>query len=178
MLNILILTSLFLGCEQGGQPTIPQAKKSEFRVSQHYSEFTSKMENYDTLNIEVNLSICQWSEYDQLQITKFNDSVFIQLKEKSVMYDEPLHFTKVFYKMKSDTLNLEKMMTDFEDSIQSSSPFFVLTNPKERDTINLNTTGLGNREFMAERYRRIMLEFYPEEMNELQMEFRIPPQLP
>ena len=57
MRNILVPTDLFFGCEQGVQPTISQPKKSEFRVSQHYSEFASKMENLDTLNIEVNLSM-------------------------------------------------------------------------------------------------------------------------
>ena len=96
------------------------------------------------------------------------------------MNDEPLHFPKVYYKLKTDTLNLEKMMTDFgvNNSDQNGSPFFELTNPKESDTISLKTKGLRNREFNTERYRRIMFELYPEEINELRIKYMIPAQLP
>ena len=73
---ILVFTTLIFGCERK-----VESKKSEFKVAQDYSEFTTKMENNDTLNIGVVLSMCMWSEYDQLQITKTNDSVFLQLKE-------------------------------------------------------------------------------------------------
>ncbi|WP_293764521.1 hypothetical protein, partial [uncultured Paraglaciecola sp.] len=63
--------------------------------------------------------------------TKSNDSVFLQLKEKRVMDDERAHFDKVVYELKNDSLNLEKMMTDFDINYQKeiSSPFFVIINP-------------------------------------------------
>lgn len=169
---ILVFVSLILGCEQKTEP-----KKSDFKVARDYSEFTAKMENNDTLNIGVVLSMCMWSEYDQLQITKSNDSVYIQLKEKRVMDDKPLHFSKVVYDLKNDTLNLEKMMTDFDINYQQeiSSPFFVIINPKEKDTILLRTTGLGNRGFNIERYQKIMAELYPKEMAEYRKEYFTPP---
>ena len=158
---ILAFALLIFGCKQKTKP-----KSSNFKVAQDYSEFTTKMENNDTLNIGVVLSMCMWREYDQLQITKSNDSVFLQLKEKRVMDDEPIHFNKVVYELKNDTLNLEKMMTDFDINYQEriSSPFFVIINPKEKDTILLRTTGLGNRGFNIERYLQIMKELYPKEM--------------
>ncbi|MEW7292845.1 hypothetical protein [Aquimarina sp. 2304DJ70-9] len=167
---ILVFTTLIFGCKQ----------KSEFKVAQDYSEFTTKMENNDTINIGVVLSMCMWSEYDQLQITKSNDSVFLQLKEKRVMDDEPVHFNKVVYELKNDTLNLEKMMTDFDVNYQEkiSSPFFVIINPKEKDTILLRTTGLGNRGFNIERYQKIMTELYPKEMAEYRKEYFTPPPPP
>ena len=169
---ILVFTSLIFGCKQKTEP-----KKSEFKVAQDYSDFTTKMENNDTLNIGVVLSMCMWSEYDQLQITKSNDSVFIQLKEKRVMHDEPSHFKKVIYELKSDALNLEKMMTDFDINYQEkiSSPFFVIINPKEKDTILLRTTGLGNRGFNIKRYQKIMFELYPKEMEKYRIEYMVPP---
>ena len=169
---ILVFTSLIFGCKQKTGP-----KKSEFKVAQDYSDFTTKMENNDTLNIGVVLSMCMWSEYDQLQITKSNDSVFIQLKEKRVMHDEPSHFKKVIYELKSDALNLEKMMTDFDINYQEkiSSPYFVIINPKEKDTILLRTTGLGNRGFNIKRYQKIMFELYPKEMEKYRIEYMVPP---
>jgi len=172
---ILVFTTLIFGCERK-----VESKKSEFKVAQDYSEFTTKMENNDTLNIGVVLSMCMWSEYDQLQITKTNDSVFLQLKEKRVMDDEPVHFKKVFYELKNDTLNLEKIMTDFDVNYQEkiSSPFFVIINPKEKDKILLRTTGLGNRGFNIERYQRIMFELYPKEMEKYRTEYMAPPPEP
>jgi len=172
---ILVFTTLIFGCERK-----VESKKSEFKVAQDYSEFTTKMENNDTLNIGVVLSMCMWSEYDQLQITKTNDSVFLQLKEKRVMDDEPVHFKKVFYELKNDTLNLEKIMTVFDVNYQEkiSSPFFVIINPKEKDKILLRTTGLGNRGFNIERYQRIMFELYPKEMEKYRTEYMAPPPEP
>jgi len=169
---ILIFTILIFGCKQKVEP-----KKSEFKVAQDYSEFKTKMENNDTLNIGVDLSMCMWSEYDRLQITKTNDSLFLQLKEKRVMDDEPVHFDKVVYELKNDTLNLEKMMADFDIDYQEeiSSPFFIIINPKEKETILLRTTGLGNRGFNIERYQRIMFELYPKEMEKYRLEYMVPP---
>lgn len=164
---ILIFATLLFGCTQ---------KKSDFKVAQDYYQFSTKMENNDTLNIGVVLSMCTWREYDQLQVTKSNDSVFIQLKEKQVMNDEPVYFNKVFYQFKNDTLNLEKMMIDFDVNYQEkiNSPFFIITNPKEKDTVLLRTTGRGNRGFNIERYQRIMTELYPIEMSEYRKEYFTP----
>ncbi|GER57955.1 hypothetical protein ULMA_00630 [Patiriisocius marinus] len=171
----LVFAILIFGCEQK-----PEPKKSKFKVAKDYAEFTSKMENNDTLNIGVLLSMCMWSEYDNLQITKSNDSIFLQLKEKRVMDDEPLHFSKVFYDLKNDTLNLEKMIIDFDINYQEqiSSPFFIINNPKENDTLLLRTTGLGNRGFNIERYQNIMAKLYPEEMAEYRKEYFTPIPIP
>lgn len=167
--------SLIFGCKENAEPKI-----SDFKVAQDYAEFASKMENNDTLNVGVLLSMCMWNEYDQLQITKFNDSIYLQLKEKRVMDDEPIHLSRVAYRLKNDTLNLEKMMTDFDISYQkeTSSPFFIIINPKEKDTILLRTTGLANRGFNIERYQRIMAELYPEEMTEYRKKYFTPPPPP
>ncbi len=169
---ILVIAILIYSCKQKSEP-----KKSEFKVAQDYAEFTSKLENNDTLNIGVILSMCAWSEYDKLQVTKSNDSVFIQLREKRVMDDKPLHFSKVVYELNNDTLNLEKMMTDFDINHQkeTSSPFFIIINPKEKDTILLRTTGLGNRGFNIERYQKIMEKLYPKEMAKYRKEYFTPP---
>ena len=78
----LIFVVFLIGCKQPSEP-----KKSAFKVAQHYKEFTSKMENNDTLNILAILSMCMWEEYDYLQITKTNDSIFIQVLEKYVRDD-------------------------------------------------------------------------------------------
>ena len=170
---IIVFVSMTFGCKQKVEP-----KTSDFKVARDYAEFTSKMENNDTLNIGVLLSMCMWEEFDQLQVTKSNDSIYIQLKEKRVMDDEPIHFSKVAYQLKNDTLNLEKMMTDFDINYQkeTSSPFFIIINPKEKDTILLRTTGLENRGFNIERYQRIMEQLYPEEMAEFKEKyFTVPP---
>lgn len=165
---IVVCASLLFGCKQK-----IESKKSKFEVAQDYLNFTDKMENNDTLNIGVVLSMCMWSEYDLLQITKKNDNLFLQLKEKRVMGEEPINFSRVPYNLKNDTLNLERMINEFDISYQekTSSPFFIIINPKENDTIRLRTTGLGNRGYNIERYQRIMAELYPVEMAEYREEY-------
>lgn len=173
---ILAIIGLVFGCEQLSEP-----KKSKFKVINHYTEFSTKMENNDTLNIEVILSICTWREYDQLQITKYNDSIYIQLKEKLIMEDAPIHFSKVAYQLKNDTLNLENLLADFDTDNQKemNSLFFIIINPKEKDTLFLRTTGLGNRGLTIERYQKIMANLYPNEMaGYLEKYFSPPPPPP
>ncbi|MGS2764422.1 hypothetical protein [Sinomicrobium sp. M5D2P9] len=171
--KILILSLAFVfGCEQKNE-----LKKSDFRVVKNYTDFAHKMENNDTLNIEVNLSMCLWEEFDQIEITKSNDSIYLQLKEKFVMEDDTIiRFPKVLYKFKNDTLNLEKMMLDFDINYtkKTASPFFIITNPKEKDTIILRSTGLGNTGMNMERYLSLMSELYPEEMKKYRMEYLTP----
>ena len=155
----------------------PKLKKSDFKLIENYTDFSNKMENNDTLNIGVNLSMCMWREYDRIEITKTNDSVYLQIKEKYVMDDEPVHFPKVLYKLKNNTLNLEQIISGFDINYQEkiSGPFFIITNPKEKDTIILRTTGLGNRGVNSEKYQRIMLELYPTEMEKYKMPEIAPP---
>ena len=179
--DILILAFgiLILGCAEKIEKK-DKLKSSDFKVAKDYSQFAEKMENGDTLNIGVQLSMCMWEEYDQLQVTKSYDSIYIELIEKRVMDDEPMRFSKVHYQLKNDSLSLEKMMTDFDIDHQKkiSSPFFVMTNPKEKDRIILRTTGLGNRGFNIERYRRIMFELYPMQMEKYRIEYMAsPPQI-
>lgn len=170
-LAAIVLFTSFFSCEHS-----KELKKSEFKVARDYSKFATKMENYDTLNIEVNLSNCMWFELDKLQITKTNDSIFIHLQEKIVMDEEPIHLKKVYYEIKNDTLSFEKMMTDLSMSTseKKGSAFFTITNPKEKDTIVLSTSGLEEILFNIERYRKIMFELYPKEMEKCSPKKLIP----
>ena len=171
--RILILGFVILiGCNKKTKP-----EKSNFKLIDNYNDFTNKMENNDTLTIGVNLSVCMWREYDQVEITKTNDSIYLQLKEKYVMDDKPAHFPKVLYKLKNDTLNLEKIMSGFDINYREkiNNPFFIISNPKEKDTILLRTTGLGNHILNIKNYQRIMLELYPKEMEKYKMPEILPP---
>lgn len=153
-------TCLLTGCKHK-----TSIKKSNFKISRDYTQFSTKMENNDTLNITVDLSICMGRGYDRLQITKSNDSVYLQIREK-VIENDTFHFKKVHYQLKNDTLSLERMIADFDMSYKYDSgfPFFVISNPKEKNKIVLQTTGLNNRNFNLRRYENIMHELYPKEM--------------
>jgi len=172
----LVFGILISGCAEKIEEK-EKLKLSEFKVAKDYSQFADKMENGDTLNIGVQLSMCMWEEYDQLQVSKSNDSIYLELIEKRVMDDEPMHFSKVYYQLQNDSLNLEKMMMDFDINHQEkiSSPFFIMSSPKEKDKTILRTTGLGNRGFNIERYQRIMFELYPKEMEKYRNEYMVPP---
>ncbi|MCX2681847.1 hypothetical protein OOZ15_17970 [Galbibacter sp. EGI 63066] len=173
--KILFLSlAIVLGCEQRIMP-----EKSGFRIAKDYTDFAHEMENNDTLNIGVNLSMCMWEEFDRIEITKMNDSVYLQIKEKLVMNDAPTRFPKVLYELKNDTLNLERMMSDFDINYTEkiSSPFFIITNPKEKDTILLRSIGLGTLGVKIDRYLRLMSELYPKEMEKRRIKYFGPPEL-
>ena len=138
------------------------------------------MENGDTLNIEVYISMCAWMEYDLLQVTKSNDTAFIQLIEKQVMYDDPISWDKIAYELKCDTLSLESMMSDINisNTKEINSPFFRIVNPKENDTVLLRTKGLRDHIFNVKRYRRVMTEAYPEKIGKYLDVYCVPPLKP
>ena len=68
------------------------------------------------------------------------------------------------------------MMSDFDINYteRTAGPFFIITNPKENDTIVLRTTGLGDRGMNIERYLSLMSELYPKEMEKYRMEYLAP----
>ncbi|SDR02227.1 hypothetical protein [Flagellimonas zhangzhouensis] len=171
---IFISSILFIfGCveKNGLNPIAPLA--SDFIIGRDYKNFTSKMENSDTLKLTVNLSMCGWMEFDEIVITKNESQIYIQVKEKRIYNDTTIFFPKVPYELKNDTLDLEKMINEFDANYikTTSSPFFIITHPKQKDTIVLRTTGLFNRGFNIQRYNRIMFELYPKEMDEYYLDF-------
>jgi len=164
---ILVLSFGFiLGC---GQKT--ELKKSDFKVLDNYADFSSKMENNDTLTIGVNLSMCAWEEFDLIEVTKTDNKVYLQMKEKRVMRDEPVKFPKIQYNPQNDSLSLESMMSTFDIKYQEeiNSPFFIITNPKEENIVLLRKSGLSNRGINIEKYNKIMLDLYPKEMEEYKL---------
>ena len=92
---------------------------------------------------------------------------------KRIANDTTIYFPKVPYELKNDTLSIEKMMEGFDINYTEkiSSPFFIICNPKEKDTILLRTTGLGNRGRNIQKYHSLMLELYPKEMDSYYVAF-------
>lgn len=167
-IGILLLGfALVFACGRKTESKNIELTQSNFKLAQDYNDFASKMENNDTLNLGVNLSMCGWEEYDEVEITKSEDRVYIQIKEKRIASDTTIYFPKVPYELKNDTLSIEKMMEGFDINYTEkiSSPFFIIRNPKEKDTILLRTTGLGNRGRNIQKYHSLMLELYPKEMD-------------
>ena len=163
---LLLGFGLIFGCGQKTEFKKPEPKISDFKILENYTEFALKMENSDTIKLLVNLSMCDWEEFDRIEITKTNDSVYLQIQEKIMSNDTPVKFPKVLYELENDTLNLENIMASFDinHTEKISGPFFVITNPNENDTIILRTIGLGNRGKNILKYQQLMMELYPKEM--------------
>ena len=157
----MALTFSILGCKQ--QPQVPT---SQFNIAKDFAHFSSKMENNDTLTIRVTMAMCGWHESDLLEITKSNDTIFLQIKEKRVLKDPPMHFERVVYTLENDTLNLEKMLQDFDPNYQSetSTAFFTINPAKKENRVKLRTKGLGNTGFCIKQYHSIIAKLYPKEM--------------
>lgn len=164
--GVVILSSVFLlvGCGAG-----PAPNRSKFRIVHDHFAFASMMENGDTMNVRTDLSFCMSSGYDRIQITRSNDSLFFQLVERRIENTPPIHMSKVHYKFQNDTLAMEKLMSDLEVAEQGKgdTPFFVITSPKEQDTIKLSINGFTNTARLLERYENMLSEMYPQEMQAL-----------
>ncbi|SFW47574.1 hypothetical protein SAMN02927921_01820 [Sinomicrobium oceani] len=67
-------------------------------------------------------------------------------------------------------------MSDFDINYTSKTtqPFFIITNPKETDTIILRSMGLHHTGMLIEQYLGLMSELYPEEMEKYRMEYLAP----
>lgn len=167
-IGILLLGfALVFACGRKTESKNIELARSDFKITQDYNDFASKMQNNDTLQLGVNLSMCGWEEYDEVEFTKREDRVYLQIKKKRIASDTTMYFPKVLYELKNDTLSIEKMMDGFDINYTEkvSSPFFVIRNPKEKDTILLRTTGLSNRGRNIQKYHSLMLELYPKEMD-------------
>jgi hypothetical protein len=166
--TVMTFVSLSSACQEKSAPQ-KEVKKSNFKVLENYTEFASKMENGDTMNIDVNLSICLWDEYDKLCITKSHDSLYIQVKEKRMMDEAPFYFEKVPYKLKNDSMDLQKMFLDFDTTNpeRMTGSFFCISNPKEKDTIKLKPINMIDRMLRTERYKSILIKIYPDKYKDV-----------
>lgn len=172
---VFVATFHMFGCNLS-----PSTDKPKFTLAKDYAHFSTKMRNKDTLYIGVGLSMCKWFEDDLLQITKENDSVYIQILQKNVMDDDPMSFKRVLYDLQNDSLSLEKMISEFDinDQKKTNRPFFIIINPIENDTIILRTTNLEHRGYSIARYNKIMTKLYPQEMADYRKMYFTPPPPP
>ncbi len=154
-----------------------------FNLHQHYAEFSKYMAAGDTLNVEVNLSVCKGQGFDQLQITKSNDSLFLQLLEKSINLigdEEKWHFPKVYYPAEALGYPLESMFAAIDSSNQEAihSGLFLLTSPAHFGEVLLRTKGLEHRIEAIEKYDDLLCILYPKEMADFKASFKPPPPPP
>ena len=172
---------LFIGCDRSIDKNGANRKnKSDFKLASNFYEFSDKMENGDTLKIIVNLSVCMWNEYDLIELTKTNESIYLELKEKVVMDQDTFRYPKKLYKFQENNTNLEKMIFEFDidNREEINSPFYIISNPAENDTIFLRTEGLSDRIDKIEKYQRFIETFYPNEMQKYKELYQTPPPPP
>tara|TARA_R110000796_G_C14556286_1_gene434381 strand:+ start:174 stop:437 length:264 start_codon:yes stop_codon:yes gene_type:complete len=75
-IGILLLGfALVFACGRKTELKNIELTQSNFKLAQDYNDFASKMENNDTLNLGVNLSMCGWEEYDEVEITGYSGDV-------------------------------------------------------------------------------------------------------
>ncbi|MEQ9117468.1 hypothetical protein [Fulvivirga sp.] len=160
----LIYISLFLlscSAEQTDYETevieIPQ-----FDLREDFSEFTSKLNEGDTMIVGVHLTLCAWLEADRIEITKSNDSLFMQVTDKWVGMTDTFNFKKLPYPKTTDEFHLERMLQEMKDKTgpEFGRPFFTITSTSSADTIQLCTNGRGNRDELIGRYITFMGRVY------------------
>ncbi|MDP2188330.1 MAG: hypothetical protein Q8J69_06570 [Sphingobacteriaceae bacterium] len=177
-LGSLVATVWLYGCIEEGAK-----QKEPFNLHQHYTEFSKYMAAGDTLNVVVNLSVCKGQGFDQLQLTKSNDSLFIEFLEKMVNLigeEERWCFPRVYYPAEALGYPLESMFAAIDSSNQEAihSSLFLLTSPAHSGKVLLRTKGLGHRLEAIEKYQDLLCILYPKEMADFQASFEPPPPPP
>ncbi len=159
-LSLLILVILLIGCVNGEQENETQAKS--FELVNDFKQFKTALKNGDTLNIGVNLSMCVWSEYQNVLVTKSNDSLFVQLTIEKTEDKSPIQLERVPLDIKLAN-DLEKILKNFNDTTieKMSSTFFALKNFKEDTILVLRTTSLSQRSDYSLQYSKFISELYP-----------------
>jgi len=162
---LIILCFLFANCKTDKKAG---PYKSDLKVTENLSDFTSKMTEKDTVKILAVLDMEWWMRHDELTITKKNDKIQLQttVKEDTTIL-EPLEYVWRINKLETITLDninnefekhffqkLERSKADFNKSLI----YKVMT---INDTLVFYTKGLGDKGGEVKDYLRFMHHYYP-----------------
>ena len=148
--------------------------KSDLKLTENLSDFTSKMTEKDTIKILVELNMEWWIRRDQLIITKRNDEIRLQatIKEDTTF--------QMKYEMRTNALpertiantnnSFEKHFANkIERTEDKTIRQYIYKIIAPNDTLIFYTDGLSDKGGEVREYYEFMNKYYPNER-----EFRFP----
>ena len=167
ILNILILSSIFISCKSELKTELP---KSDFSLKSDYRELTKKMTELDTIKVWMNLSQHTYQGIEKLTITRKNDSLEIQPE-----FAESMIVGTEFKKSKPITISVNDTIWKFneflkrnENRLQSDSlKYGRLQITLNSEKLNFFTHGLGDSGKFLIDYCNTMKNLMPESDNHI-----------
>ncbi|MDT0644976.1 hypothetical protein RM553_19240, partial [Zunongwangia sp. F363] len=152
---LIVLMLVFLSCkEEVNSDKNVEINQSDFKLKNDFAQLSSKLTNFDTVNISVDLSICTWERIEKIQLTKSNDSLKINL----IVEDSDFEVQHQFFKIEENdsVWKIGNFLKNNENRLKTndsdSSPRMVVFN--KTDTLKYYTDGLvDSNNFIAEYYR-------------------------
>ncbi|MGM0641727.1 MAG: hypothetical protein ACQESN_09935 [Thermotogota bacterium] len=160
---IIILPIVLLGCSQPGHN---EYSSDRFRLDSDLFEFSSKLNEGDTLFVYSNLSVCKSIHHERDIFTKKDSQVFIQTQAKGVFLDEEWEEQlpkREYNYSKQDSLNFEDLFRTARQNRTKKTDINALTFRIifKNDTIDIYSDGLSEQIPNSEYFLKIKRKIYP-----------------
>ena len=160
LIYILLVSLLINGCDVSVEDKT-EAKKSDFNLASDFSELTKKMTELDTIKVWADLSSCMWMCTEQITITKYKDSLSIELKVNQMMDPEVSETIKIH---KNDTTwGFNKFLAKNKDRLVKKDELddVHLRINHLSDSIEFYTNGLADLNRFIGSYYESMFKLQP-----------------
>ena len=142
--------------------------KSDLKLTENLSDFTSKMTEKDTIKILAELNMEWWIRNDEITITKKNNEIQLQTTIKE---DSTFEMKYEWRINKLKTIELKNLNNEFENHFAQK---FMRTKGRtdrgriykimtSNDTLIFYTEGLGDKGGEVKDYYKLMRNYYPSE---------------
>lgn len=167
--KISIITTVFLiflfSCNNQ-KNNLTENNDTSFNILNDITNFSEKLNNYDTLKILINTSLCMSSSFEHLVITKINDSIFIkgEITRDYISNSDKILTKKYYNYQKTDTLNLENLfqyLDEFKSTTEDLNLSFKIIASFKKDTIYYQSNDINGFNFVNY-HNLIMNRLYPE----------------
>ena len=144
-----------------------------FDLNNDYTAFTETMQEKDTLSLFFNKSICEFKGYDIIEITKLHDSIFLEIKERSIMDEKQEQvFSKIQYNPTKEQPKLEELFCSLYSqntlnsavNLEHKLPQLILNHKNSGKRIALYSNGLAHNGRIIAFYDAIMSNLYPKQL--------------
>lgn len=159
MKNILpfLTLSLILSCKH----------ESEFNLDKDLYQFSEKMENGDTLEVNVDHSACMFAAFETYTFVKQNETLFLEIHSGISSFERKQQtLPKTIYSIKpNDHLSFENYFKYLEKENKRNgerNSSFVTVNYKNKNQIKyFNTYGLGDKFTKLDKLFLVRKTLYP-----------------
>ena len=159
MIRIILILLILIGLNS----CYTKNNNTSINLNKDLFHFSSKMNNNDTIVLNVNLSNCEWEEYETNYIIKKNNKISLKITNENY-YDGKKDFKSVKYEYSNlDSLNFEDFFLYLakKNVIKDRNHFISIIH--KLDTLYFYSKSLNDLLDNLGYYRLITIKYYPDE---------------